>query len=67
MTSSLILVLCGALCLGLCFLIFHKARPRPSQPEPALVATEGRATSVAMLVLILFFAGVTMLAKGLMQ
>jgi hypothetical protein len=66
MTSSLILVLCGALCLGLCSLLFYKARPTAGRPAPALVASEGRAMSVAMLVLLLFFSGLTMLVKGLM-
>jgi hypothetical protein len=67
MSTNLILILSGAACLGVCSTIFYKAMPRSGRPESALVATEARAMSIGILVLILFFAGATLMFKGLLQ
>jgi hypothetical protein len=67
MSSSLILILSAALCFGACWILFYNARPRDGRPESALVATEGRAMSVGILVTILFVAGITLMVKGLLE
>jgi hypothetical protein len=66
MASPLILVLSGAICLGLCLMLLYVALPRAGRPESALVATEMRAMSIGMLLMVLFCGGLMLLAKGLL-
>jgi hypothetical protein len=40
--------------------------PRNGRPESALVATEERASGLVLLLIILFFAGITLVLKGLL-
>ena len=67
LSASLILITSGAACLGLCGLLLYAAVPRAGRRESSLVSTEGRATSVALLVIILLIAGFMLLVKGVMQ
>ena len=61
----MVLALSGVLCLLLCVLTLYKTMPREGKPPSAWVRTETRAVSMAMLVLILLFGGITRLAKGI--
>ncbi|HEX7218386.1 MAG TPA: hypothetical protein VF280_04125 [Burkholderiales bacterium] len=66
MASNVILVFCGAACLGLCWILLYTAVPRNGRPESALVATEERAAGLVLLLIVLFFAGITLVLKGLL-
>ena len=66
MASNLILVFFGTACLGLCGTLLYTAMPRNGRPESALVATEQRASGLVLLLLVLFFAGITLVLKGLL-
>jgi len=66
MASNLILVFCGAACLGLCWTLLYSAMPRNGRPESTLVATEGRASGLVLLLIVLFFTGITLVLKGLL-
>ena len=61
----MILAMSGAVCLLLCGFLLYTALPREGKPASAWTRTETRAVSVAMLVLMLFFVGATMLVKGI--
>jgi len=45
--------------------MMYKLTPREGRPPSPWMKTEFRAMSLAMLVLMLLFAGVTLLAKGI--
>lgn len=64
-TTSATLAISGVVCLLLLGLMIYKLTPREGKPPSAWLKTEFRATSVAMIVLILLLAGITLLAKGI--
>lgn len=64
-TTGAILVISGGICLFLSGLMMYKLTPREGRPPSPWTKTEFRAMSLAMLVLMLLFAGVTLLAKGI--
>ena len=66
MATNVILVFCGAACLGLCWTLLFTAMPRHGRPESTLVATEGRAAGLVLLLIVLCFAGITLVLKGLL-
>lgn len=57
----------GFVCLLLCGTLFYKTVPRAGRPDSEWTRTEGRATTTAMVVLFLLFAGLTMLLTGLLR
>lgn len=65
MTTSAMFVIAGAICLFLSGFTMYQTMPRDGKPPSAWTKTEARAVSVAMLVLILLFAGITMLLEGI--
>lgn len=64
-TTSAILVTSGIVCLWLGGLMMYKLTPREGKPASSWTKTEFGAMSLAMFVLILLFAGITLLAKGI--
>jgi hypothetical protein len=62
----MILAMSGGVCLVLCGFLLYTTLPREGKPDSSWTRTETRAVSVAMLVLVLLFAGATMLAKGIL-
>ena len=63
-SASGILVVCGLVCIGIGVYIFQKLRPREGQPPSPWASSDFRGSSVAMGLLILFLAGITLVAKG---
>ena len=64
-STSAILVISGSVCLGLTGLIVYGLTARNGKPTSPWTSTDFRATSTAMLLLILLLAGVSLLAKGI--
>jgi hypothetical protein len=64
-STSVILVVSGGICLSLTGLIVYSLLPRDGRPPSPWTSTDFRATSVAMLLLILLLAGASLLAKGI--
>jgi hypothetical protein len=65
MSTSAILILAGLACLSLCGFFFWKLLPQDGKPPSAWTGTDTRGTAVAMGLLVLFLAGVGMMAKGI--
>jgi hypothetical protein len=61
----MILAFSGTICLFLGGFTLYKTMPREGRPPSAWTRTETRAISIAMLVLVLLLAGITMVAKGI--
>lgn len=61
---NLVLVLSGALCLLLGGGLLFKTVPREGRPDSVWTRTEGRVITVVMSVLMLLFAGIALLLKG---
>jgi hypothetical protein len=59
------LAIAGALCLMLCGVTAYKTYPREGKPPSFWQKTENRTVMVVMFMLILLFAGVTMLLKSI--
>lgn len=66
MGLNAILVISGALCMFLSGFTFYKTVPREGKPDSTWTNTELRATSVAMLILILLFTGASLVLKGVL-
>lgn len=64
---SMILILAGAGCLGISGLVFYKLKPRDGEPPSPWVGSEGRGTLVALGLLVLILAGISMLLKGVVS
>lgn len=64
-STSVILILSGVLCLLLSGYILYKVRPQEGQPPNAWNKTDFRATSFAMGQFILLIAGISFLVKGI--
>ena len=64
MSASAMIGISGAACLFLAFFLFYTTVPREGKPPSAWTRTDTRATATAMLVLLLFFTGATLLAKS---
>jgi hypothetical protein len=65
MTTSAILVVSGIVCVSLFGLMMYKLTPREGKPPSPWMKTEFRAMSLTMVGLILLFAGIVLLAKGI--
>jgi hypothetical protein len=65
LSTNATLAISGGICMFLCGWLLYATLPRAGRPESAWTRTENRAVGVAMLVLILAFAGITMFAKGM--
>lgn len=65
MPTSIILIVSGIMFLSLAALMMYKLPPREGRPPSPWTATEFRATSAAILWVILLLAGVGLLAKGI--
>jgi hypothetical protein len=62
---SPMLVIAGGICLALTGFIMHKLRPRDGQTPSAWVNSDTKATTLAVSLLALFLAGVSLVVKGL--
>jgi len=67
MTASAILTISGALCVYLSGQVMYLMRERKDRPAGQWMSTFLGASSVAMLVIILLLAGLTLVAKGLLS
>jgi hypothetical protein len=63
--TNTILVISGIVCVGVSGLAMYMAIPREGKPPSAWTKTELRASSLALCVIILLLAGVTMIVKGI--
>jgi uncharacterized iron-regulated membrane protein len=63
--TSTILIIAGVLCLGLCGFALYKLRPQAGQ-QSRWVDTDTLGTAVALGLLILLLAGVSMVVKGIL-
>ena len=61
-----ILGISGAVCLSVSLFLYYANVQRDNRPPTLWTRTETRAMATAMLVLILFFAGATLLGKSLL-
>ena len=61
---NLVLMFSGTACLLLGGGLLYKTMPRQGRPDSVWTRTEGRVMAIVMLVLMLLFAGVAMLLKG---
>jgi hypothetical protein len=61
---NLVLVLSGALCLLLGGALLFKTVPRAGKPDSVWTSSDTRVITVVMSVLILLFAGIVLLLKG---
>jgi len=64
MSTGVILVLSGIICLGVCGFMFYKLMPQEGKPPSAWTGTDMRGTAVAMTLLLLLLSGLGLLAKG---
>jgi hypothetical protein len=62
--GCMILAISGTICLFVAGFTLYKTMPRDGAPPSTWTRTETRAISLAMLVLVLVLAGITMVAKG---
>ena len=67
MTASAILTISGAVCLYLSGQVMYSMMGRQGKPAGKWMATFLGASSVAMLVILLLLAGITLIAKGLLS
>ena len=65
MATHAILIVSGIICLLLCGLIFYKLAPRDGEPQSAWTSTDTRGTAVALGLLILLLAGISLVVKGI--
>jgi hypothetical protein len=65
MIANAMLVISGAACLILSGFILYLALPRHGRPDSAWTRTEARAMGMAMLMMLLLFAGISMVVKGI--
>ena len=61
---SSVFVVSGLSCFALSIFIFYSCRPRPGKPPSPLVSTDSRAMNLAVGVVVLLLAGITLLGKG---
>ena len=66
MSTSVILIVSGLVCLGLCGVMFWKLMPQEGKAPSALVGTDTRGTVVAMALMVLLLIGVGMVLKGIL-
>jgi hypothetical protein len=66
MSTSVILIVSGLACLGLCGVMFWKLMPQEGKTPSALVGTDTRGTVVAMALMVLLLIGVGMVLKGIL-
>ena len=67
MTTSAILTISGALCLYLSGQMMYSMMERRGKPASSWTASFLGASSIAMTVIILLIAGLTLVAKGLLS
>lgn len=67
MTATTILTISGVLCVYLSGQVMYLMRERKNRPAAQWMTTFLGASSVAMLVIILLLAGLTLVAKGLLS
>jgi hypothetical protein len=60
-----ILIITGLVCLLLCGFLLYKLMPQDGQPPSPWTSTDTRGTAVALGLLVLLLAGISMVAKGL--
>jgi multisubunit Na+/H+ antiporter MnhB subunit len=63
--TSTILVFAGAVCLFLCGFGVYKLRPQEGRPPSRFAQTDNAGTAVALGLLVLALAGISMLLKGI--
>jgi hypothetical protein len=59
-----ILIVFGLACLLLCGFLLYKLMPQDGQPPSPWTSTDTRGTAVALGLLVLLLAGISMVAKG---
>jgi hypothetical protein len=60
-----ILIISGVVCLAACGFLLYKLMPQEGQPPSPWTSTDTRGTAVALGLLVLLLAGISMVAKGL--
>ena len=67
MSTSVILIIAGAVCLSICGFMFYKLTPQEGKPPSPWTGTDTSGTAVALGLMALLLAGVGMLLKGLLS
>lgn len=63
----MILIFSGFICLALCGYLLHKLMPQEGKPPSPWTDTDTRGTAVALGLLVLMLAGVSMVIKGILS
>ena len=63
----MILIAIGFVCLALCGFLLYKLMPQEGQPPSPWTDTDARGTAVALGLLVLMLAGVSMMVKGVLS
>jgi len=64
MSTSVILIISGVVCLSICGFMFYKLMPQEGKPPSRWTGTDASGTAVALGLMALLLAGVGMLLKG---
>ncbi len=67
MSTSVILIISGVVCLSICGFMFYKLTPQEGKPPSRWTGTDTSGTAVALGLMALLLAGVGMLLKGLLS
>lgn len=67
MSTSVILIISGVVCLSISGFIFYKLTPQEGKPPSPWTGTDTRGTAVALGLMALLLVGVGMLLKGLIS
>ena len=63
----MMLIVTGLLCLTLCGFLLYKLMPQDGQPPSPWTDTDTRGTAVALGLLVLMLAGISMVVKGIIS
>ena len=62
--NSVVLILAGIACLAVCGFAIVKLRPQDGKPASAWIDTDTKGTAMAMALLVLLIAGISLVLKG---
>ncbi len=65
--TSLMLIVSGIVCILLTFYAIRQIRPRAGEPEAAWTASDALSTTVILVLMTLFIAGVGLILKGILD
>lgn len=67
MSTSIILIISGVVCLGICGFMFYKLMPQEGKPPSRWTGTDAAGTAVALGLMVVLLAGIGMLIKGILS